>query len=149
MEPWHPQPAPDGSANFRFNDYCPNRKNVNPNRMKSVPPAPYAVGAVNHAVAIGDARFAVACEEGRAVEVDDVAKLADKIGRRHRQAGAHHVADHYVEPQLPRLARDRQSLGQAAARSEEHTSELQSLMRISYAVFCLKKKKKRHEPQYN
>src|SRR3546814_3799683 len=30
---------------------------------------------------------------------------------------------------------------QAEARSEEHTSELQSLMRISYAVFCLKKKK--------
>src|SRR3546814_5466772 len=30
----------------------------------------------------------------------------------------------------------------AIARSEEHTSELQSLMRISYAVFCLKKKKK-------
>src|SRR3546814_6244448 len=29
-------------------------------------------------------------------------------------------------------------------RSEEHTSELQSLMRISYAVFCLKKKKKYH-----
>src|SRR3546814_3967703 len=36
-------------------------------------------------------------------------------------------------------------------RSEEHTSELQSLMRISYAVFCLKKKKhtknKQHVPQ--
>src|SRR3546814_5460837 len=31
----------------------------------------------------------------------------------------------------------------AIARSEEHTSELQSQMRISYAVFCLKKKKKR------
>src|SRR3546814_3242999 len=31
---------------------------------------------------------------------------------------------------------------EAAARSEEHTSELQSLMRISYAVFCLKKKKR-------
>src|SRR3546814_2571296 len=30
----------------------------------------------------------------------------------------------------------------ARIRSEEHTSELQSLMRISYAVFCLKKKKK-------
>src|SRR3546814_9428418 len=30
-------------------------------------------------------------------------------------------------------------------RSEEHTSELQSLMRISYAVFCLKKKKKTRE----
>src|SRR3546814_9149514 len=40
-------------------------------------------------------------------------------------------------------------------RSEEHTSELQSLMRISYAVFCLKKKKLRQiihteiQPQYN
>src|SRR3546814_10178174 len=31
------------------------------------------------------------------------------------------------------------------ARSEEHTSELQSLMRISYAVFCLKKKKKQEK----
>src|SRR3546814_3393234 len=31
--------------------------------------------------------------------------------------------------------------GDQAGRSEEHTSELQSLMRISYAVFCLKKKK--------
>src|SRR3546814_6107698 len=31
----------------------------------------------------------------------------------------------------------------ALKRSEEHTSELQSLMRISYAVFCLKKKKKK------
>src|SRR3546814_2081547 len=32
------------------------------------------------------------------------------------------------------------ALGLAASRSEEHTSELQSLMRFSYAVFCLKKK---------
>src|SRR3546814_16941130 len=32
--------------------------------------------------------------------------------------------------------------GRSCGRSEEHTSELQSLMRISYAVFCLKKKKK-------
>src|SRR3546814_2928409 len=34
--------------------------------------------------------------------------------------------------------------GAADYRSEEHTSELQSLMRISYAVFCLKKKKKKN-----
>src|SRR3546814_2529310 len=34
-------------------------------------------------------------------------------------------------------------------RSEEHTSELQSLMRNSYAVFCLKKKKKYFTPQHN
>src|SRR3546814_7530424 len=33
----------------------------------------------------------------------------------------------------------------AFGRSEEHTSELQSLMRISYAVFCLKKKKKTND----
>src|SRR3546814_10787126 len=36
---------------------------------------------------------------------------------------------------------DHPAVRQAEARSEEHTSELQSLMRISYAVFCLKKKK--------
>src|SRR3546814_9942147 len=34
-------------------------------------------------------------------------------------------------------------------RSEEHTSELQSLMRISYAVFCLKKKKQNHLQRTN
>src|SRR3546814_3715625 len=36
------------------------------------------------------------------------------------------------------------NLRRPAERSEEHTSELQSLMRISYAVFCLKKKKKQN-----
>src|SRR3546814_4038630 len=35
-------------------------------------------------------------------------------------------------------------LAAGASRSEEHTSELQSLMRISYAVFCLKKKKQKY-----
>src|SRR3546814_7140807 len=39
--------------------------------------------------------------------------------------------------------RDIQDLGYTEGRSEEHTSELQSLMRISYAVFCLKNKKKK------
>src|SRR3546814_1210144 len=38
--------------------------------------------------------------------------------------------------------------GQAVERSEEHTSELQSLMRISYAVFCLKKKKITKQSKY-
>src|SRR3546814_4038913 len=37
------------------------------------------------------------------------------------------------------------SMTSAAVRSEEHTSELQSLMRISYAVFCLKKKKEKEQ----
>src|SRR3546814_5954097 len=35
-----------------------------------------------------------------------------------------------------------------AARTEEHTSELQSLMRISYAVFCLKKKKRKEQTKH-
>src|SRR3546814_7600691 len=38
----------------------------------------------------------------------------------------------------------RDSIGGLVERSEEHTSELQSLMRISYAVFCLKKHNTRH-----
>src|SRR3546814_6014707 len=44
---------------------------------------------------------------------------------------------------LPCRPRPRRSLP-GPFRSEEHTSELQSLMRISYAVFCLKKKIKKH-----
>src|SRR3546814_9013888 len=52
-----------------------------------------------------------------------------------------------------RIVRDDQSLARRK-RSEEHTSELQSLMRISYAVFCLKKKNNvhytaRHTPCHN
>src|SRR3546814_2430944 len=38
---------------------------------------------------------------------------------------------------------------EATRRSEEHTSELQSLMRISYAVFCLKKKNNIKKPHYH
>src|SRR3546814_1506236 len=53
-------------------------------------------------------------------------------------------------PSLPmvdlffRSASHAASSGNDEARSEEHTSELQSLIRISYAVFCLKKKKPKH-----
>src|SRR3546814_8863258 len=46
----------------------------------------------------------------------------------------------HVESRGARKAGDNSN--EAARRSEEHTSELQSLMRISYAVFCLKKKKR-------
>src|SRR3546814_9533988 len=42
----------------------------------------------------------------------------------------------------------RQSKQRSGWRSEEHTSELQSLMRISYAVFCLKKKKHKKIKKY-
>src|SRR3546814_8719590 len=46
-----------------------------------------------------------------------------------------------VEAQYPKFLARAEQLCDEEQRSEEHTSELQSLMRISYAVFCLKKKK--------
>src|SRR3546814_10428332 len=48
---------------------------------------------------------------------------------------------------IERVEHPEQRIG-LEARSEEHTSELQSLMRISYAVFCLKKKKIKYQQQY-
>src|SRR3546814_10257108 len=51
-----------------------------------------------------------------------------------------------IEPRVVLVA-DREATGLAVdVRSEEHTSELQSLMRISYAVFCLKKKTRSKKP---
>src|SRR3546814_9418583 len=63
--------------------------------------------------------------------VDDAARRRADFGAREPAFGA---AD--------RLLIDRHFSPQLAARSEEHTYELQSLLRISSAVFCLKKKKK-------
>src|SRR3546814_9923275 len=71
---------------------------------------------------------------------------------RSRGAGNGQHAVHIAENQVARLDHhageaDREAdfaravLVGSAVRSEEHTSELQSLMRISYAVFCLKKQK--------
>src|SRR3546814_3512020 len=51
-------------------------------------------------------------------------------------------AAHYLGLEVRRVPISDAFRADPAARSEEHTSELQSLMRISYAVFCLKKKKK-------
>src|SRR3546814_3354907 len=50
-------------------------------------------------------------------------------------------ADEALSPTLQALLDERAQARANKDRSEEHTSELQSLMRISYAVFCLKKKK--------
>src|SRR3546814_4597509 len=63
--------------------------------------------------------------------------------REHRQAGGGGRA-RSAGDRLCRNERGQgsQGLGHFRWRSEEHTSELQSLMRISYAVFCLKKKNK-------
>src|SRR3546814_4803086 len=70
-----------------------------------------------------------------------VGTLGGRIGaaRIHRRPPL--VVGRGYAPDAPRTPTD-SSQTFAGARSEEHTSELQSLMRISYAVFCLKKKKK-------
>src|SRR3546814_992971 len=65
---------------------------------------------------------------GRGAGAASVARDEDDVGVRLGDPGSHR-ADARRADQL-----------HADARSEEHTSELQSLMRISYAVFCLKKK---------
>src|SRR3546814_14201524 len=60
-----------------------------------------------------------------------------------RSGVARLAASHALEP-LPLEAENLAVVGAFGhRRSEEHTSELQSLMRISYAVFCLKKKKRK------
>src|SRR3546814_7912863 len=62
--------------------------------------------------------------------------MAAGAARRHRRI---HPLDAAADPDLLPVLRAPGVRGRAG-RSEEHTSELQSLMRISYAVFCLKKK---------
>src|SRR3546814_7735555 len=52
----------------------------------------------------------------------------------------HAVLDHRRPGRGAGTLRDAAGIGDRTARSEEHTSELQSLMRNSYAAFCLKKK---------
>src|SRR3546814_7092667 len=66
------------------------------------------------------------------------------LGAAQYQAGNFSAAAQALQPLIERGDADSYSLTLAARaheRSEEHTSELQSLMRISYAVFCLQKKK--------
>src|SRR3546814_6310859 len=58
---------------------------------------------------------------------------------------AHHLQVAVVGGDHQRAAGFAHGRVHGADRSEEHTSELQSLMRISYAVFCLKKKKKQNK----
>src|SRR3546814_5480411 len=77
-------------------------------------------------------------------------------GRDKRQApgppGAQAIPQGLVFHPPPRQRKGTAPVRSAVLRSEEHTSELQSLMRISYAVFCLKKKNKKkinNEKNYN
>src|SRR3546814_9938290 len=78
------------------------------------------------------------CPSTCALEVERLS--ATRIGKV-RGAGGNDYTDGVVCAKVARYAERVHH-----PRSEEHTSELQSLMRISYAVFCLKKKK--HTPTY-
>src|SRR3546814_1313158 len=90
------------------------------------------------------------CEAFPAQRVGDVEHRMQRTGERviraRRQVRAAAVAGQVGLGQVDARAdafefhRQRHEAG-GVVRSEEHTSELQSLMRISYAVFCLKKKK--------
>src|SRR3546814_4269405 len=74
------------------------------------------------------------------------------VQRRGRQLVAAAVARQEHQPLAVQLAAQQRIGGRAEGRldrSEEHTSELQSLMRISYAVFCLKKKKNKNKEHDN
>src|SRR3546814_3922747 len=65
----------------------------------------------------------------------------------HHGGGSHCQGRALLHPLRPLPMQKSHGQGSSTApdvRSEEHTSELQSLMRISYAVFCLKKKKYKH-----
>src|SRR3546814_1386686 len=68
---------------------------------------------------------------------------ADQVQAMERADGTPGEIDFFA----PIVADAEAGFGGPLNRSEEHTSELQSLMRISYAVFCLKKKKKRQQAQ--
>src|SRR3546814_2040971 len=86
-------------------------------------------------------------EDGTMARLDDLVPIAQrhalKIGTIRDLIAYRRRHDHLVERRAETRFTSRWG-GEWTAisfRSEEHTSELQSLMRISYAVFCLKKKK--------
>src|SRR3546814_6869232 len=78
----------------------------------------------------------------------DAAQRADELVEHRLRLGLGRLDEHRAVDDEREIDRHRvialvdQPLGDVERRSEEHTSELQSLMRISYAVFCLKKKNK-------
>src|SRR3546814_994610 len=75
------------------------------------------------------------------VRVIDRAEVVEAVSRHRGQR-----CEIQVQVDAARVELDLAAIGAGAdQRSEEHTSELQSLMRISYAVFCLKKKKRKRE----
>src|SRR3546814_7257683 len=78
--------------------------------------------------------------------VEDHRRIGDRLAAlRHQAAAQCGISTRHVgRLRLLRVGWSQAERDETDERSEEHTSELQSLMRISYAVFCLKKKKYTH-----
>src|SRR3546814_7537199 len=86
---------------------------------------------------------------GRGAARPVVGSLRPGLERRHHQQRQQDAAIHRAGQRADRIRFVGPQAGSGRSRSEEHTSELQSLMRISYAVFCLKKKKHTHKNNIN
>src|SRR3546814_7929519 len=91
---------------------------------------------------------------GWAMHAGIFAPLRDELATRYRLhlvdlPGHGHSRDDHRALQLAAIGDEIAARVPNAIRSEEHTSELQSLMRISYAVFCLKKKKQTSNNNYS
>src|SRR3546814_4936873 len=81
---------------------------------------------------------------GRFVQEEHARFVGERLGDHHAALHAAGQFQYLAVALVPQRQVAQYLLDIGVVRSEEHTSELQSLMRISYAVFCLKKKKKIH-----
>src|SRR3546814_1043212 len=102
-------------------------------------------GEARYGLAVKRFQMAMAEEPASVEAVNGLAAAYDQLGR-------YDLSERFYQRALamdPASVQTLNNFGYSLLRSEEHTSELQSLMRISYAVFCLKKKKHQKTTQNN
>src|SRR3546814_1524058 len=111
--------------------------NIRGNELNLEPQRPDILRSINQGIIIGDAKW-------YRIESEEVPKTPDAIKQFSYQSS---ILDKYsilgnflFLPMMSSVSYVHIGSLEMKSRSEEHTSELQSLMRISYAVFCLKKK---------
>src|SRR3546814_5670407 len=102
---------------------------------------PRQADAAGHPQGVAKRRQRTGAVEAEARHMEDVVLIDDAdILRPNARLGIQDISKAGAIRPWHRLSAQRMKRHNAGNRSEEHTSELQSLMRISYAVFCLKKK---------
>src|SRR3546814_8193949 len=89
------------------------------------------------------------CSSDLAAISTSLATSSLKVQNRQRQIPTRLMVSSRLRESVARWCSSTTRTSPITSRSEEHTSELQSLMRISYAVFCLKKKKKKNKTHKN